>query len=68
MYDMLWAKVDYLAGKKLFCPKRNLRPVYIGEQTPFRLQALLDRVLPARNWEMPVERKSPAKLGQCSPN
>ena len=30
------------------------------------LQALFDRVLPARSWEMPVERKLPAKIGRCS--
>ena len=26
---------------------------------------LFDRVLPARSWEMPVERKLPAKIGRC---
>ena len=41
---------------------------YIGEQMPLDekwLRALFDRVLPARSWEMPVERELQAKIGQC---
>ena len=30
------------------------------------LRGRFDRVLPARSWEMPVERELPAKIGQCS--
>ena len=29
------------------------------------LRGLFDRVLPARNWEMPVKRELPAKIGRC---
>ena len=40
-------------------------PLYIGEQMPFGPRALFDCVLPARSWEMPVERELPAKIGRC---
>ena len=32
------------------------------------LRGRFDRVLPARSWEMPVERELPAKIGRCSKN
>ena len=31
-----------------------------------RLRGRFDRVLPARSWEMPVERELPAKIGRCN--
>ena len=31
------------------------------------VQQIFDPVLPARSWEMPVERELPAKIGRCSP-
>ena len=32
------------------------------------LRGRFDRVLPARSWEMPVERELPAKIGRCNEN
>ena len=29
------------------------------------VQQIFDPVLPARSWEMPVERELPAKIGRC---
>merc|ERR1712240_277518 len=30
------------------------------------VQQIFDPVLPARSWEMPVERELPAKIGRCN--
>ena len=32
------------------------------------VQQIFDPVLPARSWEMPVERELPAKIGRCYEN
>ena len=32
------------------------------------VQQIFDPVLPARSWEMPVERELPAKIGRCWKN
>ena len=38
------------------------RPVYMGEKW---LWGIFDRVLPARSWDMPVQRELAAKIGRC---
>ena len=45
------------------------RPVSKGEKTPVGQKVAVGpfgSVLPARSWEMPVERGLPAKIGRCS--
>ena len=53
--------LTYLWEKFWWCIKVK-RPVYMGEKW---LWGIFDRVLPARSWDMPVQRELAAKIGWC---
>ena len=46
-------------------PMGKMMPTYRATNALLTISGRFDRVLPARSWEMTVERELPAKIGRC---